>query len=65
MAYYLHRPLKPYQKLLAFKDKFLEVIDQYKDIVYLYGFEHTKIALLILIHSITYPFALFCQQQIG
>ena len=41
------------------------MIDQYKDIVYLYRFKHHIIALFALVHSISYPFALFCQLHIG
>ena len=58
--YNLHLKLNPFQKIMAFKDKFLEVIDQYKDFVYIFSFKHSMVALVLLIYSICYPFSLFC-----
>ena len=57
--------MTPVEKVLALKSKFTEMLDNYKDFVYLFAFKHSFKYLIILIISIVYPVAQFHFNQYG
>jgi hypothetical protein len=61
----MNRKLTFVGSILAFKSKFCEVFDQYKDFGYLLYFRHAATQLIVLIISISLPFAKFYHKYIG
>ena len=52
-------------KVLALISKFSEMLDSYKDVIYLFVFRHSFKYLLILIFSIAFPASVQHQLQMG
>lgn len=65
VAHLINKKMSIIEKLMALKTKFSEMLDTYKDLIYLFAFRHVIGFLFILIHSIVYPFALFHVSQFG